>query len=139
MEHAQTERLRRELRAVVARIDDPEAVAQVQALADEFQNLTAARVRVLTTEGTPRPYSWAVPIPRGGCRNGRRRGVCNGRSLLAVLRCHGAARGAGRDRAVPLRGIHPLEDVRRDLLGRELGAIGVKRHNLELSNVELQR
>ena len=59
MEHAQTERLRRELRAVVARIDDPEAVAQVQALADEFQNLTAARVRVLTTEGTPRPYSWA--------------------------------------------------------------------------------
>lgn len=59
MEQAQAGRLRRELRAAVAKVDDPEAVAAVQDLADEFQRLIGARVRSLTTEGTPRPYSWA--------------------------------------------------------------------------------
>lgn len=59
MESSHAERLRRELRVIIGLTDDPEAVAVVQGLAEEFQQMIAERVRVLTTEGTPRSYSWA--------------------------------------------------------------------------------
>ncbi len=58
IEKRTVERLRRELRAITGHADDPEAFAEIEALAAEWAEMRAERARALTTEGD-RPYSWA--------------------------------------------------------------------------------
>lgn len=57
MEPQEIERLRRHLRAITAKADDPDSFAEIAALEDEFHEILAERARHLTTQGA-RPYSW---------------------------------------------------------------------------------
>jgi hypothetical protein len=59
IEQPEVDRLRRELRAFTAKANDPEGLAATERLAAEFAEMRAFQARKLTSEGDPRPHTWA--------------------------------------------------------------------------------